>query len=119
MAWMRAEDASRTRPTAPAGCRRVRAPGVAALAQCLQPPESRCMHDLKSVSHGHGKSNLSAAGSDSNARYSNASTAPTLSPAPFPAILVPMLRGANDGGALRPSLLAAALSAGVPSPSRM
>eukprot|EP00965_Chrysotila_dentata_P120538 3986156-Pleurochrysis_carterae.AAC.1 len=48
MPWMRAEDASRTRATAPAGCWLVRAPGVAALAHCLQPPESRCMHDLKS-----------------------------------------------------------------------
>eukprot|EP00965_Chrysotila_dentata_P093760 3099137-Pleurochrysis_carterae.AAC.1 len=87
MLCMRADDASRTRATAPAGCWRVRAPGVAALAQCLQPPESRCMHVLNSVSHGHGKSNLSVAGSDSRARYSSASTAPTLSPAPFPATL--------------------------------
>eukprot|EP00965_Chrysotila_dentata_P124645 4120875-Pleurochrysis_carterae.AAC.1 len=118
MLCMRADDAPLTRAIAPAGCWRVRAPGAAALAQCLQPPESRCMHDLNSVNHGHGKSSLSAAGSDSRAKYSSASTAPTLSPAPFPATLVPMLKGANEGGAFRPSLLAAARSAGVPSPSR-
>eukprot|EP00965_Chrysotila_dentata_P154789 5115107-Pleurochrysis_carterae.AAC.1 len=118
MPCMRAHDAPLTRATAPAECWRVRAPGAAALAQCLHPPESRCRHDLNSVSHGHGKSSLSAAGSDSRAKYSSASTAPTFSPAPFHATLVPMLRGANNRGVFKPSLLAAAFSAGVPSPSR-
>eukprot|EP00965_Chrysotila_dentata_P178253 5887245-Pleurochrysis_carterae.AAC.1 len=113
----RSDVAARPRSTAPAGC--CFASFEPACAQCWHSSEALRLHDPNSAVHGHGKLCLSVCGSWNNARYSSASTAPTLSRAPGPATLAPIFSGAREGGARIPSRLATARSAGVPSPSRI